>query len=413
MPELPEGWLELSLGDTGTWLSGGTPATNEPRFWGGDIPWISAASLKDFRLRDSDRRVTRAGSQAGTRLVPQGSVLFVVRGMSLKTEFRVGVAQRELTFGQDCKAIIPKNGIDGTFLALAIRARTRAILGMVDEAGHGTGRLPTDLISRLSIAVPPLSEQRRIVAILGAIDDELRTLGRLLKKRDRELRAASMEVVRAAYIASGVAQGSLSALGDVLAMEPGGFIQTGPFGSQLHSYDYVADGIPVVMPQDIIKQSISDVNIARVSNVKARELSRHVLQVGDVVFARRGDVSRCALVMSSEEGWLCGTGCLQVRVARRVVLPEWLALVYQDDYCQRQIMAAAVGTTMVNLNTKVLSRLKIPIPSIPQQRNILEMLHRRREIVKRETQQMKKLTLVQKGIMEGLLSGSVSTRVGI
>ena len=68
--------------------------------------------------------------------------------MSLKTEFRVGVTERQVAFGQDCKAIIPAPGIDGKFLALALKARSRQILAMVDEAGHGTGRLPTDLISR-------------------------------------------------------------------------------------------------------------------------------------------------------------------------------------------------------------------------------------------------------------------------
>ena len=59
--------------------------------------------------------------------------------MSLKNEFRIGIARRQVAFGQDCKAIIPTSGIDGTFLALAMKARSREILGMVDESGHGTG----------------------------------------------------------------------------------------------------------------------------------------------------------------------------------------------------------------------------------------------------------------------------------
>jgi restriction endonuclease S subunit len=173
MSELPGRWRPVRLIDTGTWLSGGTPFTAEPRYWHGDMPWISAASLKNFHISHSQRSVTPLGASAGSRVVPPGTVLFVVRGMSLKNEFRVGVAQRKVAFGQDCKAIIPAPGIDPTFLALAIQARTAEILGMVDEAGHGTGRLPIDLISQLRIGIPALPEQRRIAGAFDILHDEI------------------------------------------------------------------------------------------------------------------------------------------------------------------------------------------------------------------------------------------------
>lgn len=163
-------WGRIALGDTGTWLSGGTPRTTETRFWGGEIPWISASSLKDFVVSDSDRRVTDEGARSGTRLVPPGTVLCVVRGMSLKTEFRIGVAQREVAFGQDCKAIIAHPHVDPDFLAYAMVGRTEEILNLVDEAGHGTGRLSTDLLQALEIDLPPLDVQRNIARTLRSLD---------------------------------------------------------------------------------------------------------------------------------------------------------------------------------------------------------------------------------------------------
>jgi len=103
--------------------------------------------------------------------------------MSLKSELRVGVSQRQLAFGQDCKAIIPIRDIDGMFLALAMKVRSNKILSMVDEAGHGTGRLPTDLISQLEIAVPlRISEQRRIAEILDTVENQIRLSKRVLGK---------------------------------------------------------------------------------------------------------------------------------------------------------------------------------------------------------------------------------------
>ncbi len=149
-----QGWSDVKLSQTARWLSGGTPKTSEPKYWGGEIPWISAASLKSPWIDDSDRKVTPEGAENGTRLVPEGSVIFVVRGMSLTSEFRVGLTQREVTFGQDCKALIPRSGINPTTLFLAIKSMTPEILGYVDLAGHGTGRLTTERIANLSVKLP-------------------------------------------------------------------------------------------------------------------------------------------------------------------------------------------------------------------------------------------------------------------
>ncbi|MFD7183260.1 restriction endonuclease subunit S [Streptomyces sp. NPDC059904] len=149
-----DGWREWALRDTAKWHSGGTPKTSEPSYWNGDIPWISAASLKKPWLYESARSVTPLGAQSGTRLVPRGAILFVVRGMSLTSEFRIGLAQREIAFGQDCKALVPYSGFDSATLFLAVRARSREILDMVDLAGHGTGRLETGRVEKLTVQLP-------------------------------------------------------------------------------------------------------------------------------------------------------------------------------------------------------------------------------------------------------------------
>lgn len=149
-----QGWVSVTLSETARWLSGGTPKTSEPSYWGGDIPWISAASLKTPWIDNSDRKVTPEGAENGTRLVPEGSIIFVVRGMSLTSEFRIGLTQREVAFGQDCKALIPHAEINPATLFLAIKSMTPEILGYVDLAGHGTGRLATDRIANLSVKLP-------------------------------------------------------------------------------------------------------------------------------------------------------------------------------------------------------------------------------------------------------------------
>lgn len=159
----------VRLSEVGKWLSGGTPSTSNPAYWDGNVPWISAASLKSFFVSASDRNVTAAGAANGTRLVPKGAILFVVRGMSLKTEFRIGVAQREVAFGQDCKAIIVDGRVPWATVAVGLLAESDAVLQLVDEAGHGTGRLPTDRIEKLVIRLPMPSQKQRVERTLAAL----------------------------------------------------------------------------------------------------------------------------------------------------------------------------------------------------------------------------------------------------
>ena len=93
-----------------------------------------------------------------------------------------------------------------------------------------------------------------------------------------------------------------------------GAIQTGPFGSQLHTSDYKANGIPVVMPTNIGDGGIIEAGIARIDQADIERLGQHKLRLGDIVFSRRGDVTKNALIGEREVGWFCGTGCLKVRL---------------------------------------------------------------------------------------------------
>lgn len=152
--------------ECGRLLTGGTPNRGNSDYWGGDVPWISAKSLKQFEVTDSEDRLTKAGAEDSTTLVPEGTILFVVRGMSLANEFRVGVTRRPVTFNQDLRALIPAKDIDARYLGRFLQASQKAVLGLTDEASHGTKRLTSDRLAALQVPVPPLPEQRRIAALL-------------------------------------------------------------------------------------------------------------------------------------------------------------------------------------------------------------------------------------------------------
>ncbi|WP_112279741.1 restriction endonuclease subunit S [Prauserella muralis] len=161
----------------------------------------------------------------------------------------------------------------------------------------------------------------------------------------------------------------------VICESSGGGIQTGPFGSQLHASDYVQDGTPSVMPQNIGDNRIDPTGIARVSASDIARLSRYTLRAGDIVYSRRGDVERRALVRTENEGWLCGTGCLRVRIGDQSRYDSrFVSYALGLPESRKWIKRHAVGATMLNLNTSILSAVPLLVPSLSEQRAIAEAL---------------------------------------
>lgn len=175
-------------------------------------------------------------------------------------------------------------------------------------------------------------------------------------------------------------------LGDISAN-----IQTGPFGSQLHQYDYSETGTPVVMPKDLIDGKISEQSIARVSQDHVQRLNRHIIQTGDILYSRRGDVGRCAFATEHEKGWLCGTGCLRVTTDVTIADSKFVFYQLQQPEVVGWVEKHAVGATMLNLNTTILSNIPLLLPPIETQRQIADILSTYDDLIENNRKQIKLL----------------------
>jgi type I restriction enzyme S subunit len=181
---IPQGWEQRPLGDCVRFRSGGTPSKQRTDYWEGDLPWVSSGEMTATRIYDTSLHLSNQGAQNGSTVVPAGTLLIVVRGMSLAKECRVAVAARSLTFNQDIKALTCKPGIDPSFLAYSLLAARPFIKELATEASHGTKKLDTPALERLPILVPPASLQasfREVVEQLDALRDTLHAHAEKLK----------------------------------------------------------------------------------------------------------------------------------------------------------------------------------------------------------------------------------------
>jgi len=185
-------------------------------------------------------------------------------------------------------------------------------------------------------------------------------------------------------------------------------LQTGPFGSTLHKSDYVVGGTPIINPQHLQGNGFHPSQRVSVGAETAKRLSAFALKIDDVVLGRRGEMGRCALVGSREEGWLLGTGSLALRPLSGVV-GSYLAWVMRSPRVVGTLEGASVGTTMTNLNQEIVFQLPVQFPPIVEQRRIALELDRHYSVIdsveQTLSQQRARLSAARQAILKWAFEG--------
>lgn len=172
---VPERWELRPLGYCVDVLGGMTPSKENIEYWRDEtIPWVSPKDMKRPLLDDSEDHITDAAVEETriARILPE-SVLVVVRGMILARDFPVAINTVPVTINQDMKALRPNAMLTSRYLAYQLRAIRDAFFSVLEESGHGTRCLRTELWKGLNIVVPPHQEQQ---SICGAIDNRTETI---------------------------------------------------------------------------------------------------------------------------------------------------------------------------------------------------------------------------------------------
>jgi len=384
-----------TVGDAAEFLSGGTPKKSTEAFWNGDIPWFSASNMYDKFLATSDLNITDQGLKAGSRMAPSGATLLLVRGSGLFNHIPICFADRDVAFNQDVKAIVAKDGIDPLYLHYTLEAHRRELANNLGVTGIGAGKFDTDFLKQLSFVHRDKDEQKEIGRLASAYDRKIelnRRMNETLEEMARALfrdwfvdfgptrrqadgatdpaaimgyafppeKAATLAPLFPAKLGDdGLPESwAMETLGD-FAERSGGSIQTGPFGSQLHKSDYVESGVPVLMPANLTYSQIKLDGIAYITEEKAKSLAKHRCKPGDIIYGRRGDIGRKALIAEAQIGWFCGTGCLKVSIHSKERSPNVLFMQLDTERAVQWIRSRAIGATMPNLNTKTLGGLPI------------------------------------------------------
>jgi len=158
--DIPEHWRWMVLADLGAAQTGTTPSKNDHEAFNGDIPFIKPADILSHGVNYSNESLTRYGVESGSRLAPAGSLLMVCIG----TIGKCTLIERECAFNQQINSLSPVQWVDSQYLLLAVRAPFFQDAAWKKSSSTTIAILNKGKWLSISVPIPPLAEQRRIVA---------------------------------------------------------------------------------------------------------------------------------------------------------------------------------------------------------------------------------------------------------
>jgi len=364
--QLIAGWKTKQLVEVTNLITCGV--AKRPSYVDDGVPFLSARNIKNGEIIWSNyRNVTQ---DTHTELTKNnkpliGDILYTRVGSF--GEAAIIDKNIELSIFVSLTLIKPKRDILNTFLKYYLNSSFVKELAKKSISSSGVGNLNVGTVRKFPVPLPPLPEQKRIVAIL----DEA-FAGISLAVANAEKNRANARELFESYLNNVFTQKEEEwkekKLGDFTQS-----ISTGPFGSLLHKSDYVTEGVPLVNPINLINGEIIPDSSKLIDKSTKKRLSNYILNAGDIVVGRRGEIGRCAVVGSEQSGWICGTGCFFIRPLADVN-PEFLSHLLRSQTYKKNLESVATGATMKNISNKALSNLIVRLPTIEVQVGILNQI---------------------------------------
>ncbi|SEG24234.1 type I restriction enzyme, S subunit [Thermomonospora echinospora] len=362
MTNLPSGWIRLPLCELGTWYGGGTPSKSNPEFWDdGTVPWLSPKDMNADVISGTRDHITEVAVQnSPVRVVPENSVAVVVRSGILERKVPIGLVSFAVTLNQDMKAISPGPWLDARWLSWGLRSLEKYILRNCRKSGTTVASIETKRLMDLKFPVPPLAEQRRIVA---ALEDHLSHLDAATAgcstagARIPLLRRSALQALR---------QRALQCKAELL---PLGTIATTSLGKMLDSKRNEGEPTPYLRNINVRWGSFDLANIETVP-MPEEQRTKFSLREGDLLVCEGGEPGRCAIWPGGYELMTYQKALHRIRPGDRIT-SEWLALMIEESIRNGRAVGMFTGTTIKHLPQEKLRMLNIPVPSREVQEDLL------------------------------------------
>lgn len=378
------GWEVKPLGEVCAVQNGGTPKSKVAEYWGDEVPWLTPKDMGQQEvpeISDTPRKITKLGlSKCSARLVPVGSVIMSTRApighLSINTV--------PMAFNQGCRGLTPSELIDLKYLFYFLKRSVEDL----QDLGTGTTfkELSAGALKGFEIPIPPLEEQKQIVAVLDAAFEGLT---RAKENAEANLQNAQELFERGlSSLFLGLVGAKRVELGSVASFHNGDRGKNYP-----NKVDYVSEGVPWLNTGHIMPDgSLSATKMNFITQQKFESLRGGRIQVDDLVFCLRGaTIGKTAFVYPYEVGAIASS--LMIIRPSDELHSRFAYYFLTSELGKSEINRFIAGAAQPNLAGKSVGKFVLPLPSMDIQRSICDQLDTLRgEVGSLRSQYQAKLT---------------------
>jgi type I restriction enzyme, S subunit len=368
--EYNDQYESIILGDHTAWSSGGTPPKDNPDYWNGDIPWISASSMRGNFYSDSELKLSSNGVKKGSKIAIEGSLLILVRGSMLFNCIPIGIVGRDLAFNQDVKSIFPSEILDNWFLLYWFKSHEPQLMNIVSGTGIGAGKLDLSDLKGLKLYIPSVKEQKKIASFLSAVDDKIQ----LLKKEHTHLELYKKGVMQKIFSrelrfkdekGKDFPEWELKKLVDI------GNTFNGLTGKTKEDF---GNGLPYIQYKQIFDNSSIDISKCDLVQINDSDKQQRV-QFGDAFFTvsseTPNEIGTASVLLEKVDEMYLNSFCFGFRPkSLSETSPYFLRYLFRSPLFRKQIVKLAQGSTRYNMSKVELLKLSVLMPSNLEQKKI-------------------------------------------
>lgn len=343
-------------------VSGATPSTSISQYWDGEICWATPKDLSELSgpyLDDTPRKITEAGLRScAAEVLPPGAVLFSSRAPI----GHVAINRVPTATNQGFKSFVPvTDRLDSKYLYYWLQYKRPYL----ESLGNGATfkEISKAIVSRIEIELPPLSEQRRIAAILDRAESlqQVRSASLL---RMQDLGAAIFKDMFGDPVLN-PKRFSRATLVELCDNDDD--IRCGPFGTQLSRSEYAETGVPLWGIKHV-NASFRTPTTEFLTHRKAEELSNYCLRPGDIAMTRKGTIGNCALYPLGFQGGIMHSDLLRLRLSGKRCDAAFVSFqLHVSRDVNRQLGLISGGAVMPGINVTKLKQIEVLVPPLSVQ----------------------------------------------
>lgn len=354
---IPKNWILTTLGEIGIVVSGGTPSSRQPDFWGGNIAWITPADLSNYKnkyIEQGQRSITKVGlDNSSAKLLPKGTVLFSSRAPIGYTV----IAKNEIATNQGFKNLILTKSGYSDYIYYYLQASKQ----LAESYASGTTflELSATKFSQIPFPLPPLEEQYRIVDKIEELFSELDKSQENLLNAQKQLEIYRQVVLKDAfknYLKKNNVE-NIKTISEIGEVKGGKRLPKG------HNYSDIATDFPYIRVTDFQNFSINQFKLKYILESTQKEITNYTISSEDVYISIAGTIGLSGIIPKQLNNSNLTENAAKI-CNLKGINNKFLSYFLNSDFGQKQINGRTRATSQPKLALYHIRTIKIPVPKL-------------------------------------------------